>query len=146
MRDGGAVELGRAVDGFGLERGGECGVGVGEFVDGAVGVVLQAPGGGEVDDADAVRERMRRPLAGLLVGRGEEEELDAFALKLVPVEGDDAEVVGVGQAGELRVEAGERDGGAFACRRHAAEEDGRRVLRGAGGAGAGARARRRRSR
>ena len=34
---------------------------------------------------------LRRPLARLLVGRGEEEELDAFALELVQVEGDDAE-------------------------------------------------------
>ncbi len=68
--DGGPVELGGAVYGFALECLRGCGVGVGELVDGAVGVVLEAPGGGEVNDADVVGEGLRGPLAGLLVGRG----------------------------------------------------------------------------
>ncbi len=62
--DLGGVELGRAVDGFGLELRGAVRVGVVELVDGAVGVVLQAPGGGEVDDADVVLERDGRERRG----------------------------------------------------------------------------------
>jgi hypothetical protein len=69
---------------------------------------------------------LRRPLACLLVRRGEEEEFDAFALELVPVEGGDAEVVGVEQAGELWVQAGECHCAAIAFGAHAAEEYGRR--------------------
>ena len=81
--DGRAVELGVAVDGGLLERvGGGC---VFELVDGAVGRVLQPPGGGEIDNLDAVGECYGCELAGLLVGCGEKEKLDAFALELFPV-------------------------------------------------------------
>ena len=60
------------------------GVGVGEFVDGAVGGLVKTPGAAEVDDADAAGEGLGDPLAGLLVGRGEEEELDAAVCELLP--------------------------------------------------------------
>jgi hypothetical protein len=94
-----------------LEGGGECGVGVFEVVDGAVGLVVETPCAAEVDDLDAVGEGDGGPLAGGLVGGGEEDEADAFLLEVLPVKGVDGEVVGVGQAGELGVKGGERDGG-----------------------------------
>ena len=84
-----AVEFGAAVDGFGLEVGGVLGVGVVEFVDGAVGAVLQTPCAAEVDDLDAPLDGFGNPLAGLLVGSGEEEDLDAGVDDALPSEGED---------------------------------------------------------
>lgn len=122
VADGRRVELGRAVDGFGLEFGGAVGVGVVELVDGAVGFVLETPGGGEVDDLDVVLEGDGGEFAGLLMRQGEEEEVDAFFGEGLEGEGDDEGGVGVGGAGEGRVDVGEAQGLFGAC---AAEEDGR---------------------
>ena len=85
----GSVELGRAVDGLGLELRGAVWVRVVQLVDGAVVGVLQTPGGGEVDDADAVRESDGRELARLLVRQREEEEVDALFGERVPGEGNE---------------------------------------------------------
>ena len=66
-----AVELGGAVDGFGLKLSGVLGVGVFEFVDGAVCGVVETPGAAEIDDPDASFDGFGDPLAGLLVRGGE---------------------------------------------------------------------------
>ena len=51
------------------------------------------------------------PLAGLLVRRGEEEDVDASAsMSSFEVEWHDGDFVGVREVRELRVKAGERDG------------------------------------
>ena len=72
-----AMQLRASVDGFGLELCGVFGVRVVQLVDGAVGIVLQTPGAAQVDDFDAVRDRLGDPLARLLVRRREEEHFDA---------------------------------------------------------------------
>jgi hypothetical protein len=69
---------------------------------------VQAPSAGEVDYADAVGECGRDELAGLLMRRGEEEDIDAG--EVGPVERGDGEGVGVGEAGKLGVELCEVDG------------------------------------
>ncbi len=84
-----AVEFGTAVDSFDLELRGVGGVGVVELVDGAVGVVLEAPGTAEVDDFDALSDGGGDPLARLLVRRCEEEYLDAGTCGAFPAEGKD---------------------------------------------------------
>ncbi len=66
---------------------------------------------------------MGASVAGLLVREREEEEVDAFFGERVEGEGDDLGGVGVGRAGERRVDVGEAQGFFGAC---AAEEDGRR--------------------
>ena len=108
--DGGGVELGGAVDGFGLERGGGFGVGVVEFVYCSVGLLLETPGSAEVNDADACSDGCGDVFARLLMRGGEEEDVDGFLFQELPVEGDNAERVGVGQAGELGVQAGKCNG------------------------------------
>ena len=117
------MQLGQAVDGFGLQLRGAVGVGVVQLVDGAVLRVLQTPGGGEVDDADAVRESDGRELARLLVRQREEEEVDAFFGECVPGEGNDLGGVRVGRAAErwMKVDEARSLFGAFA-----AEEERRR--------------------
>ena len=59
---------------------------------------MEPPCAGEVDDPQAVGERVGDVLARLLVWRGEEEEIDSFLFEELPVKGEDAEGVGVGQA------------------------------------------------
>ena len=124
--DGRGVELGAAVDGFGLEGGGERGVEVFELVDGAVGLMVETPCAAQIDDLDVVGEGNGCPLARGLVRGGEEDDVDAFPLEMFPVEGVDGEIVCVGKAGELGVKRGERYGG---CVRAvgAAEQDGWRA-------------------
>ena len=118
-----AVEFGRAVDGFGLQFRGGGGIGVVEVIDGAVLFAVEPPGTREVDHTQAVGERVGDVLARLLVWRGEEEEINSFLFEELPVIGEDAEGVGVGQAGELWLQAGERD----VFRAGAAEQQRRRV-------------------
>jgi len=65
-----AMEFGAAVDGFRLKLRSMFRVGVFEFVDFAVGVVLETPRTTEVDDLDAAFDGLRNPLAGLLVWGG----------------------------------------------------------------------------
>src|ERR1700744_4590257 len=72
------VQLGRTIDGLGLQLRGAFRVSVVQLVDGAILRVLQAPGGGEVDDANAMRESDGRELAGLLMRQREKEDVDAF--------------------------------------------------------------------
>jgi hypothetical protein len=119
----GGVQLRRAVDGLGLELGGAVGVGVVELIDGAVFIVLQTPGGGEIDNADAMRESDRSEIARLLVRQREEEHVDAFLLESLPGEGNDQGGVGVGCTEERRMDVDEAQGlfGALA-----AQEDRRR--------------------
>ena len=122
LGDGRAVELGGAVDGFGLQGGG--GGGVFEIVDGSVAIFLEPPCGGEIDDANAMSEGLGSPLAGLLMRRGEEKEINRFSLELFPVKRDDGEAIGVGEAGELGVKGGEGHGCGFRFGGSAAEENG----------------------
>src|SRR5271170_6318166 len=70
-----AVQLWAAVNGFGLQEGGVLGVGVFELVDVSVGGVAEPPCAAEIDDLDAPLDGFGDPLAGLLVRRGEEQDL-----------------------------------------------------------------------
>ncbi len=89
MADGVAMKLRAAVDGFGLEGGGESGIGVFEAVDFTVDCMLQAPCSAEVDDLDAAGKSFGDPLAGLLVWGREEEDFDTGVDDTVPAEGMD---------------------------------------------------------
>ena len=80
-----------------------------EFIDGAVGVLLETPCAGEVDDANAGGEPLGRPLAGVLVGQREEDDFGAGVADELPVEGEDFGARLGGAEGELRVELLERD-------------------------------------
>ncbi len=83
-----AVKLGGTVYGFGLDPCRVSGIGVLELVDGAVRVVLEAPGATQIDDFDVVSDGGGDPLAGLLVRGGEEENLDAGTGSALPTEGE----------------------------------------------------------
>src|SRR6185437_2125077 len=119
----GRVELRRAIDGLGLQLRGAVRVRIVQLIDGAVVGVAQTPGGGEIDNADVVRESDGRELSRLLVRQGEKEEVDTLFGERVPGEGNNLGGVRIGCAGERWVEVDETRGllGAFA-----AEEDGRR--------------------
>ena len=119
------MQFGRAVDGFGLQGFGCGGCGVFEAIDGTVLGGMETPGTAEVDDAKTAGEGFGNPGAGLVVGGGEEEEMDVFAFEVGPLPGVDFGSVGVREAGELGMEVGEALGVAGVA--EAAEEEGRDV-------------------
>ena len=103
-----SVKLGAAVDGFGLEEGRVLGVGVFELIDASIGAVPETPCTAEVDDLDAPLDGFGNPLAGLLVGSGEEQDLDSAVDDALPSEGED--LVGfVACYRELRVDVFEAE-------------------------------------
>jgi hypothetical protein len=120
-----AMQLGAAVDGLGLQHGGLLRVGVVKFVDGAVGGLVEAPGAAEVDDADAALDGLGRPLAGLLMRCGEEEDFGAGVGDAVPAEGMDLMGFAAAGFGEVRVQVFEVSGAEFGVA-GATEEAGRR--------------------
>ena len=123
-----AMKLRRAVNGLGLEGGGERGIGVGELVDGAVGGVMQAPGTAEIDDLDAAFEPGRSPFPRGFVGQGEKDDVDAGVLDEVPAKRADRGKGLSAPAGELGVKLFKRDAAEGGLVGNAAEEEGRGVL------------------
>jgi len=53
-----------------------CGIRIFEAIDGAIGVVLETPCTAEIDDFDAMLDRLWDPLAGLLVRSCKKENFD----------------------------------------------------------------------
>ena len=139
-----AMEFRAAEDGFCLERVGEGGIGVFEFVDCAVGCFVETPCAAQVDDADFVGEPLGHPLAGCLVGECEEDEVDLILRDEIPGECVDRGLGAALAEGEMGG-AGLRGGW---CRRRRLRGRGRAAAcpAGAGGRGAGGQARRRSSR
>ena len=117
------MEFGAAEDGLGLEGDGACWIGVVEFIDGAVGVLLETPCAAEVDHLNAGGEPLGCPLARVLVGQGEEDDFGAGVADELPVEGEDFGARVVCTQSELRVELLQRNaaGGGFVG--DAAEEE-----------------------
>ena len=89
MRTGdlGAMQLGESVDGLGLNLRGNRRAVVLEGIDGAVGRFVQAPRAAEVNDAQAMRERLGHPLTRLLMRCSKEQNLDAAIGKQLPRKG-----------------------------------------------------------
>lgn len=105
-----AMQFGAAVDGLGLEEGSVLGVGVFELVDLSVCRMLEPPCAAEIDDLDAPLDGFRNPLTGLLVGSGEEQDLDSGVDDALPGEGDDLVSLAACE-GELRVDVFEVERG-----------------------------------
>ena len=82
---------------------------------------MEAPSPAQVHDPNVAHKGFRDPGARLLMGGGEEKEVDAFALESGPGEGSQNGFVGVGKAGELGMEFGEGLGGLVGV--EAAKED-----------------------
>jgi len=113
-----AMEFRAAVDGFGLKLGGVFGVGVFEFIYGAVRGLVETPCAAEVDDPDAALDGFGDPLAGLLVRCGEEEDLGTGVGEFLPAEGMNFVLLAAPWSREMRVQVFEvrGDGGfGFAC-------------------------------
>jgi hypothetical protein len=80
------MKLGHAVDRLGLNGRSLRSAFVSEGVDGAIGRLGEPPSAAEIDDADAASEGLGDPLARLLVGRGEKEDLNAAIGQELPGE------------------------------------------------------------
>lgn len=117
-----AMELGAAIDRFCLQVCCALGVSILKAVDGAIGLIFEAPGSAEVDDSNAMLYRERSPLPGLFVWSRQKQDFDPGVDNAVPTEGDDLVRVAIAVGGELRMEVFEPDRDFSLCFSGAAEE------------------------
>ncbi len=104
-----AMQLGHAIDSFCLRGRGQFGAVVLKGIDGAIGRFSQPPCSAQIDHADSALERLRHPLARLLVRRGEKQHIHAAFLQQLPGERLHLEIVDAVAAGELGMNLGERN-------------------------------------
>src|ERR1035438_1623769 len=107
--DLGAMQFRQSVDRLRLSFRGDRRAVVLESIDGAVGGLVQAPRAAEVDDAQAVCERLGHPLTRLLMRCGEKQDFDAAIVEQLPREGLQLQSSSTIVVGKLGVDIDERN-------------------------------------
>ncbi len=119
-----AMQLRHSVNGLRLGGRGQFGVVVLEGVDSAVGRLGEPPRAAQVDDPHSVPERIRNPLARLLVRRGEKQNVNAPLCQQLPGKGLQLQGACASAIGQLRMNFGQRQPAAGRVALvHAAGED-----------------------